>query len=115
MGIQIIGTKKCRLTQKTERYFKERGIKYHFVDLNQRALSAGELNSIVKNIDANELINEESKIYKKRGMSYMEFDPLEELLEYPELIKTPIVREGSKSVLGFSPDLWKGIFKELSK
>jgi arsenate reductase-like glutaredoxin family protein len=46
MNIQIFGTKKCRDTQKTERYFKERRIPYHFVDLTERGLSKGELDKI---------------------------------------------------------------------
>ena len=107
MAIQIIGTKKCRDTQKTERYFKERGWDYYFVDLKQRSLSTGELSSIVKAIGADELIDPESKIYKKKGMAYMEFDPVEEIEENPGLMKTPVVRSGHKAVLGFQPDLWK--------
>jgi len=109
LSIQIIGTKKCRETQKTERYFKERGIDYYFVDLNQRALSSGELSSIVRAIGADELINAESKIYKKKGMAYMEFDPVEEIEEHPDLMKTPVVRDGHRAVLGFDPDAWKEI------
>ena len=42
-NVQIFGTKKCQDTRKAERYFKERGIKYHFVDLQVRGLSKGEL------------------------------------------------------------------------
>ena len=110
MGIQIIGTKKCRETQKTERYFKERGYDYHFVDLNQRGLSTGELNSIARAIGADELIDTESKLYKKKGMAYMEFDPIEEIEEHPDLLKTPVVRDGSKAVQGFNPEAWKNIF-----
>ncbi len=109
MGIQIIGTKKCRETQKTERYFRERQYQYHFVDLSQRALSIGELKSITAAIGVDELIDTESKFYKKKGMAYMEFDPLEELEEHPELMKTPVVRNGSKAVLGFRPDQWEDL------
>ncbi len=107
MGIQIIGTKKCRETQKAERYFKERGWSYHFVDLNQRSLSPGELNSVAAAIGAERLIDTESKVYKKKGMAYMEFDPLEEIEEHPELMKTPVVRSGGRAVLGYNPELWK--------
>ncbi|MDC7227433.1 MAG: glutaredoxin [Spirochaetales bacterium] len=109
MGIQIIGTKKCRETQKTERYFKERGWPYHFVDLNQRSLSSGELAAIVTAIGAEELIDTESKVYKRKGMAYMEFDPVEEIEENPALMKTPVVRDGRKAVLGYNPDEWKEV------
>ena len=111
MAVQIIGTRKCRETQKTERYFRERNIQYHFVDLNQRALSPGELGSIIKAAGADNLIDTESKIYKKRGMAFMEFDPVEELAENPLLMKTPVVRNGNRAVVGFSPDEWDDILK----
>ena len=107
MGIQIIGTKKCRETQKTERYFKERKIAYHLVDLNQRELSPGELKSLITSIGTDALIDDTSKLYKKKGMQFMDFDPLEELAEHPDLMKTPVVRDGSKAVLGYNPDGWK--------
>ena len=107
MAVQIIGTKKCRETQKAERYFKERNWDYYFVDLNQRTLSSGELKSVVQAIGADELINTDSKIYKKKGMAYMEFDPVEEIEEHPDLMKTPVVRKGAKAVLGFEPETWK--------
>lgn len=112
MAIQIIGTKKCRETQKTERYFKERGWSYYFVDLNQRALSPGELSSIVQAIGADDLINTESKTYKKKGMAFMEFDPVEEIEEHMDLMKTPVVRSGRKAVLGFNPDAWAALLEE---
>lgn len=111
MGIQIIGTKKCRETQKTERYFKERGYSYHFVDLNERALSSGELSSIIAAVGADGLIDTESKYYKKKGMAYMEFDPVEELEEHPDLMVTPIVRNGRRAVIGFNPDAWKELIE----
>ncbi len=109
MGIQIIGTKKCRETQKTERYFKERKIAYHLADLNQRELSVGELKSVITSLGADELIDTESKLYKKKGMQFMDFDPLEELADHPDLMRTPVVRDGSKAVIGFNPDLWKSV------
>lgn len=111
MGMQIIGTKKCRETQKTERYFKERGWSYHFVDLNQRALSSGELASVVRAVGADDLINTDSKVYKKKGMAYMEFDPVEEIEENPELMRTPVVRSGHRAVLGFQPEAWQNLIQ----
>ncbi|MBI9105965.1 MAG: glutaredoxin [Spirochaetales bacterium] len=105
--MQIIGTKKCRETQKTERYFKERKIAYHFVDLSQRELSPGELKSLITTLGADELIDTGSKLYKKRGMEYMDFDAIEELAEHPDLMKIPVVRDGSKAVIGWDPESWK--------
>ena len=46
MNIQIYGTKKCFDTKKAQRYFKERGIKFQFIDLSEKGLSKGEFNSV---------------------------------------------------------------------
>ena len=107
MSIQIIGTKKCRRTRAADRFFRDRGIEYHFVDLTVRPLSAGELNNIASALGVDALIDVESKEYIKRGMAYMEFDPLEELAEHPMLLKTPVVRSGLRATVGESPETWQ--------
>lgn len=107
MNIQIIGTKKCNDTKKAERFFKERGIKFHFRDLNEKGLSLGELENIMRVFDADELIDREGKEYKKRNLEFIIHDVEEELLNYPLLFKTPIVRNGSKVTIGNQPDVWK--------
>ncbi len=107
MNIQIFGTKKCNNTKKAERFFKERGIKIHFRDLTEKGLAPGELQNISRAIDINELIDVESKQYKKRGMQYMVFNIEEELLADPLLLKTPIVRNGKEATIGYEPEIWK--------
>lgn len=107
MNIQIIGTKKSNDTKKAERFFKERGIKYHFKDLSEKGLSQGELNNITRVFDPDELIDREGKQYKKRNLEYIMHDVEEELLNDPLLLRTPIVRNGSKVTLGNDPDTWK--------
>lgn len=44
MNIQIFGTKKCNDTKKAERFFKERGIKFQFIDMKEKGMSKGEFN-----------------------------------------------------------------------
>lgn len=107
MNIQIIGTKKCRDTQKAERFFKERRIPFHFRELTEKGLTKGELENIKRSVPVEELIDKENQQYKKRGMQFMVFDIETEILEDPLLIKTPIVRNGSLSTVGFKPDAWK--------
>lgn len=107
MNIQIFGTKKCNNTKKAERFFKERSIKIHFRDLTEKGLAPGELENISRAIDINELIDIESKQYKKRGMQYMVFNLEEELLADPLLLKTPIVRNGKEATIGYEPEIWK--------
>lgn len=68
MNIQIFGTKKCNDTKKAERFFKERRIPYQFIDLKEKSLSKGELQSVKKAIGLENLINKNSKDYKKLNM-----------------------------------------------
>ena len=106
MNIQIIGTKKSKVTQKAERFIRERRIQFHFKDLTEKGLSSGELNNISQKIALDQLIDTESKRYKERGMKFMVFNIEEELLNDPLLIKTPIVRNGSLSTVGYTPEIW---------
>ena len=107
MNIQIIGTKKCKETQKAERYFKERSISFHFRDLTEKGLSKGELDNISHVISFDDLIDKESKRFKDRGMQFMVFDIEEELLADPLLLKTPIVRNQKLVAVGYQPDVWE--------
>jgi arsenate reductase len=107
MNIQIIGTKKCKQTQKAERFFRERRIPYHFRDLTEKGISKGELENIKQAIPLEELIDKEGKQYKKRGLQYMVYDVETEFLDDPLLLKTPIVRNGRLATVGYRPDVWK--------
>jgi len=114
--MQIYGTRKCRLTQKAERFFRDRGIKYHFVDLSEHRLSGGELDNIRRGLPATEsLIDTESPVYKKRGMAYMDYDETEEILAAPLLLRTPIVREGPRVIVGDDEAAWKALAEELKR
>lgn len=109
MSIQVIGTQKCKDTKKAIRFFKERSIPHHFVDLKERPLSAGELNNILRFISDEDILDTQSKYYQKKGMAYMEYDLKEELLDHPELIKTPIVRSSKGAVSGVDEASWKNL------
>ena len=62
MNIQIFGTKKCKETKKAERYFKERGIKYQFVDMKEKGMSKGEFTSVAeKNGGVDNMLNPDAK------------------------------------------------------
>lgn len=106
MNIQIIGTKKCRDTQKAERFFKERRIIYHFRDLTVKGISKGELDNITRKIELKFLIDTGGKQYANRNLAYMNFNIEEELLEDSLLLKTPIVRNGKEVTVGYMPDIW---------
>ncbi|MBN1412646.1 MAG: arsenate reductase family protein [Spirochaetales bacterium] len=105
--IQIFGTKKCRDTQKAERFFKERGISCQFVNLNEKGASEGELESMAGSIGTMEdMIDKEGKEYRKLNLEYLNYDVKEILLEHPLLLKTPVVRKGNTSYIGYRPGDW---------
>lgn len=110
MNIQIFGTKKCFDTKKAERYFKERGIKYQLIDMKEKGMSAGEFRSVKQAVGGlDRLINENCKDKELITlMNYLsEEDREEKLLENPQAIKTPVVRNGKNATIGYCPDVWK--------
>ena len=115
INIQIFGTMKCKDTQKALRFFMERRIKPHFVDLNEKAVSPGELDNISAVIQLDKLLDKESKEFKKKNLDYMVFDTREILLENPLMLKTPITRNGKKATIGYQPDAWKNWLKDFSE
>lgn len=109
MNIQIFGIKKCFDTKKAQRYFKERKIKFQFIDLTEKGLSKGELRSVKAAVGLEELINEKSKEYERLNLQHIRNDSTKEelLLNNPKLYKTPIVRNGKQATVGYQPDVWK--------
>ena len=110
MNIQIFGTKKCFDTKKAERYFKERNIKYQFIDLKEKGMSKGELNNVLSaagGLDA--VINSEAK--DQDTVALIKYiapeDKLDKVLENQQVLKTPIVRNGKQATVGYQPDVWK--------
>jgi arsenate reductase (glutaredoxin) len=106
MNIQIFGRKKSSATKKAERFYSERRIKYHLVDLDEKKMSRGELEAVISGVGgAENLIDKESKLYKSK-YAYLQFDITEELLANQEMIKLPIVRNGKNAAAGDRPDIW---------
>ncbi len=109
MNIQIFGTNKGFDTKKAERFFKERGIRFQFVDMKEKGIARGELLSVIQAIGLSSLIDEKTK--DKTNLALLEYlseqDKIEKLLECQELIKTPIVRNGKQATVGYQPDIWK--------
>lgn len=110
MNIQIFGKSKCFDTKKAERYFKERGIKYQFIDIVKYGMSKGEYNSVKNAVGGmKRLIDEKSKAYEDNYCAYLSSESAieEKLLENPAMFCTPIVRNGKKATVGYCPDVWK--------
>ena len=110
MNIQIFGTKKCSDTRKAERFFKERGIKYQFIDMKEKGMSKGEFSLVAQvNGGVEGMLDPDSK--DKDTLALIKYiaeeDKLEKILENQQVIKTPIVRNGKLSTIGYQPDVWK--------
>jgi arsenate reductase (glutaredoxin) len=108
MNIQIYGVKKSFDTQKAERYFKERKIKYQFIDLKQKEISKRELDTIKASVGLNNLIDIKSKDYEKLNLGSIRNADIraEILLKNPGLYRVPIVRNGKLATVGYEPQIW---------
>lgn len=110
MNIQIFGRAKCFDTKKAERYFKERRIRYQLIDVDKKGVSPGEYRNIKAAAGGfRALLDETGKAYEKHFIAYLASDDAieEKLMEHPELLKTPIVRNGRQATVGYRPDVWQ--------
>jgi arsenate reductase (glutaredoxin) len=110
MEAQVFGTKKCRGTQKALRFFKERRVKVHFVDLRERAASAGELRRFAQKYGVESLLDREGRRFRDRGLhvAHLPEDRILPLLvDDAELLVTPLVRMGHQLAVGAAEDEWK--------
>ena len=110
MNIQIFGTKKNFDSKKAERYFKERGIKFQFIDMKEKGLSKGEFNSVARAVGGYEnLIDKDCKDKDLLALiTYIaDEDKVEKILENQKVIKNPIVRNGNLATVGYRPEVWK--------
>ena len=115
MNIQVFGTKKSRDTQKAERYFRERRIRYQFVDLAEKGLSRGEFDSVLRavgGVDA--LIDPDCRDKDLLELLTYLAPPCrpDKLFENQGAIRQPVVRNGRKATAGYAPDVWKAWEKE---
>lgn len=110
MNIQVFGTKKSADTRKAQRWFKERGIKFQFVDLSQKGMSKGEFEAVARVVGGTEeMIDPNCKDQKTLTLiKYLVPDQqLEKILENQQVLKQPVVRNGKQATLGYQPDVWK--------
>ena len=109
-AVQIFGFKDCQATRKAKRFFSERRIPVHFVDLMERPASAGELRRFREKFGAAALIDRESNRFQELGLRVSGDSPervLERALTESRLLRTPLVRCGSKLAIGHQPDEWQ--------
>src|ERR1043165_9927032 len=110
MEVQVFGVKKSADTRKALRFFAERRVKTHFVDLMERAASPGELKRFVQKFGIDKLIDRESKRYEELGLRHARLSDdrwLEKLTDEPLLLRMPLVRNGNALTIGFAEQDWK--------
>ncbi|MEA5143118.1 MAG: ArsC family transcriptional regulator [Oscillibacter sp.] len=108
MNIQIFGSSKSFDSKKAERWFKERRIKYQYVDMVSKGLSSGEYRSVKAKVGYDALVNKNCRAYEELFMAYITPEAAEEkLLVYPELFNTPVVRNGKDATVGYHPEIWE--------
>ncbi len=110
MEVQIFGTRKSADTRKAQRFFTDRRVKIHFVDLNERAASLGELRRFAQKFGVGPLIDRNSARYLDLGLQHARMNDdswLAKLAEEPLLLMQPLVRFGQRVTLGLAEADWK--------
>lgn len=111
MEVQIFGIKKSADTRRALRFFSERRIKTHFVDLLERPAALGELRRFAQKFGVTALVDKESKRFDELGLRYAQLSDdrwLEKLSLEPLLLRMPLVRNANQLTVGMDEDVWKG-------
>ena len=110
MEVQIFGVRKSADTRKAQRFFAERRVRVHFVDLMERAASLGELRRFAQKFGALNLVDRDSRTFADLGLKYAQMSDekwLLKLTEEPLLLKMPLVRNGNALTVGEAETTWK--------
>jgi arsenate reductase-like glutaredoxin family protein len=111
MEVQIFGIKKSSDTRKALRFFAERRVKTHFVDLAERPASPGELKRFAQRFGLDALVDRDSRRFAELGLKAAQLSEerwLDKLVAEPLLLRMPLVRHGSQLTLGEATEVWRG-------
>lgn len=111
MEVQVFGVRKSADTRKALRFFAERRIKTHFVDLIERPASIGELRRFVQKFGVMSLLDRTSKRFAELGLAQAQLSEqrwMEKLVDEPLLLRVPLVRNGNALTIGPAERDWKG-------
>lgn len=112
LSVQIFGVKNSSATRAAERFFKERRIEIHFVDLKEKPMSSREIKRFVDRFGLAALLDTEGKAYVDAGLKYLKLSDAELLLRIerdPKLLRLPLVRGGKLISIGHDEDTWKAM------
>lgn len=110
MEVQIFGVKKSPATRKALRFFAERRIKTHFVDLQERAASPGELRRFAQKFGVSALVDRTSRRFAELGLGTARLSDerwLDRLAEEPLLLRMPLVRQQQQLTIGDAESTWR--------
>jgi arsenate reductase len=110
LEVQIFGVKNSADTRKALRFFSERRVKTHFVDLLERPASLGELRRFAQKLGVTALVDRDSRRFSELGLQYAQLSDerwLERLSEEPLLLRLPLVRNANHVVIGADETTWK--------
>ncbi len=114
-SVQIFGTKNSPATRSAERFFKERRIAIHFVDLKAKPMSPGEIRRFTDKFSLAGIVDKDGKAWIDAGLTYMKMADSELLAKIerePALLKLPLVRGGNKISAGKDEAAWKDMLTE---
>lgn len=110
MEVQVFGIKKSADTRKALRFFAERRVKTHFVDLDERPASLGELKRFSQKFGVLMLIDRDSRHFKELGLAHARLSDdrwLEKLADNPMLLKMPLARFANRLTIGLAENEWR--------
>ena len=109
-NIQVFGFEDSNATRGALRFFRERRIVVHYVDLRKKPLAAGELRRFIDKLGAPALLDTDSRGYKEQGLAYLTTDSqgiTQRLLADARLLNLPLVRYGEDVTAGKAEETWK--------
>src|SRR3979411_1642703 len=110
LEVQIFGIRKSADTRKALRFFSERRIKTHFVDLLEKPASLGELRRFAQKFGVMSLVDKDSKRFAEAGLRYAQLSDdrcFQKLTEEPLLLRVPLVRNANQLSIGADESTWK--------
>jgi arsenate reductase len=112
LSVQIFGLKNSPATRAAERFFKERRVTIHMVDLKQRPMAPGEIKRFIERFGLMGLLDSDGKAYLDAGLKYYRLSDVELLARIerdPNLLRLPLVRGGKLLSVGHHEDAWKAM------
>lgn len=111
-NVQIFGVRNSNATRAAERFFKERSVTIHMVDLKLKPMAAGEIKRFIERFGLGGLIDAEGKAYIEAGLKYMKLsdaDLLAKIERDPKLLRLPLVRGPKGLSIGHDEESWKAM------